>query len=108
MSESARGDGEGQGANEQPVGRGVVLRRTQQPQPEGEQDQRHGIRDATQRAGDDRVDDIPDDAGEPPPLASCDDDSEPDEREAQAIPTVLRLELTRRRADLADRATGEV
>ena len=105
----ARG-GEGEGAEadaDAGVGR-VLLRRAQEADAEEEQGERHGVRDASEGAGDDGVHDVAERALEGPPLAGGHEDRQPDQEEAEAVAAVLGLELAGAGADAADRATGHV
>ena len=108
VRQAARGEGQRDGAHDDAVGGGVVLRRAEHAQAEGDQDERDGIRDAPEGAGEDRVHDLAEGAGDAPPLAGGDDDGERDEGEADAVAAVLRLEVRGAVADAAHRSPGQV
>ena len=76
--------------------------------PRSEQDERHGVRHAAEGAREDGVDDVAEGAGDAPPLAGRDDDGERDEGEAEAVATVLGLEVRGAVADPADGSAGQV
>ena len=90
------------------VGRRLVLRRAEQADAQEEQGERHGIGHAAERAGHHGVDDVADHAVEGPPLTGGDSDGQADEEEADAVATVLRLELAGAVPDLAHGAARDV
>ena len=107
VDQAAGREGQGGGADRHPRGGGLVPWCAEHPQAEEQQDDRDGVPDLAERAGDDGVDDHPDGAGHPPPLPGGDDDGERDEEQADAVAAVLRLEVATGVADLAgDRAGG--
>jgi hypothetical protein len=108
MRDPAGREGQRQRADHHPVGRRAVLGCPQQHEAEGQQDERHGIPDPPERAGDDRVDDVADHPVEAPPLPGSDDDGQADEGEPEPVPTVFGLELGGRCAHPAHRPTGDV
>ena len=108
MGEAAGGEGQGRRAHGGPGGGGVLLRGAQHPDAEGEQDERHGVPDPAEGAGDDGVDDGADGTRHPPPLARGDDDGEGDEQQADAVAAVLGLEVATGVAHLARHRAGGV
>ena len=108
VREAAGREGQGDGADDDAVGRCLVLGQAQQAQAEREQHEGDGIGDATERAREDCVDDLTEHAVDAPPLAGRHDDGQGDEGEAEPVASVLRLELARARAHPAHRTTRDV
>ena len=108
VGDPAGGEGQGEGSDDDPVGRRVVIGSAKQAQAEHEQHQRQGVGDPSERPGGDSMDDVADDPLEAPPLTRRNDDRDRDEQEADTVTTVLRLEFGGGVANLADGAAGDV
>ena len=108
VDEAGRRDELGRDADAHPVDRRDLLGLAHEQ--DAERQQQHGQHEAdpAERAGDDGVDDVAHRPRQAPPLARGDDDRQPDEREAEAVAAVRRVELARAVPDAAGGAADEV
>ena len=109
VGEPAGGEGQRDGADDRggcwtPSSSGARRKRS----PKASRTSGTRIPDPAQRAGDDGVDDVADDARTPHHSRAATTTASADEGEPDAVAAVLGLEVAGRAADAADRAAGQV
>ena len=89
------------------VGRLVPPRVAEHVDGHADEDDGQNVGDDAERAGRDGVDDVPEHAGQPPPLPRSDDDAEGEEGKTEPVATVFGFEVRSGGADAAVAAALE-